>query len=369
MDMTTAPRSKSQQQLHSPVLSPAHSPAKQPLGKPEQERSRGPGGPQPGPRQTETARATSVPGPAPAAAPPEGGRVSPQPPHPVKPSAAEPRPPVGAAPAKSATAVPSGPGAAEQPQEGLTGKLFGLGASLLTQASTLMSVQPEADPQGQPTPSKGTPKIVFSDASKEASPRPPGSGPGPGPAPGAKTEPAARTGPAAGPGALARTGGATSPKHGRAEHQAVSKAAAKPKAVPKERATCPLCQAELNTGGKGPANYNTCTTCKLQVCNLCGFNPTPHLVEVREPGPWGAQGEREPERAAESRVCGCRCRVCVPCPAVLPLRELTGTVGGLAVPTASDWLPSECPEAGPRGSRAQGALTWPPCSQLFWAQP
>ena len=275
MDMTTAPRSKSQQQLHSPGLSPAHSPAKQPLGKPEQERARGPGGPQPGPRQAETARATSVPGPAPAAAPPEVGRVSPQPSLPIKPSTAEPRPPAGESPAKSATAAPSGPGAAEQTQEGLTGKLFGLGASLLTQASTLMSAQPEADSQGQPAPSKGPPKIVFSDASKEAGPRPPGSGPGPRPATGAKTEPGS------GPRAQARTGGTTSPKHGRTEHQAASKAAAKPKTTPKERATCPLCQAELNVGSKGPANYNTCTTCKLQVCNLCGFNPTPHLVEVR----------------------------------------------------------------------------------------
>lgn len=86
----------------------------------------------------------------------------------------------------------------------------------------------------------------------------------------------------------------------------MSKAAAKPKTMPKERATCPLCQAELNMGSKGPANYNTCTTCKLQVCNLCGFNPTPHLVEVRELGPWGAQGEWEPERAAESWFCSCR---------------------------------------------------------------
>nr|XP_030722987.1 protein bassoon isoform X2 [Globicephala melas] len=282
MDMTTAPRSKSQQQLHSPALSPVHSPAKQPLGKPEQERSWGPGGPQPGPHQAETARATSVPGPAQAAAPLEVGRVSPQPPLPIKRSTAEPRPPAGEAPAKSATTAPSGPGAAEPTQEGLTGKLFGLGASLLTQASTLMSVQPEADPQGQAAPSKGPPKIVFSDASKQAGPRPPGSGPGSGPAPGAKTEPGAKTGPGSGPGALARTGGTTSPKHGRAEHQAVAKAAAKPKTMPKERATCPLCQAELNVDSKGPANYNTCTTCKLQVCNLCGFNPTPHLVEKTE---------------------------------------------------------------------------------------
>uniref|UniRef100_G1PSX5 Bassoon presynaptic cytomatrix protein n=1 Tax=Myotis lucifugus TaxID=59463 RepID=G1PSX5_MYOLU len=281
MDMTTAPRSKSQQQLHSPALSPAHAPAKPPLGKPEQERPRGPGGPQPGPRPAETAKATTVPGPAQAAAPPERGKVSPQPPHPVKPSTAEPRPPAGEAPGRSATAVPPGPGAAEQAQEGLTGKLFGLGASLLTQASTLMSVQPEADAQGQPAPSKGPPKIVFSDASKEAGPRPPGSGPGPGPAAGAKAEPAARAGAASGPGAPARTGGTPSPKHGRAEQQAVPKAAAKPKAMPKDRPTCPLCQAELNVGSKGPANYNTCTACKLQVCNLCGFNPT-HLVEKSE---------------------------------------------------------------------------------------
>lgn len=284
MDMTTAPRSKSQQQLHSPALSPAHSPAKQPLGKPEQEKSRGPGGPQPGLRQVETTRATSAPGPAQTASSSEVGRVSPQPPLPTKPSMAEPRPPAGEAPAKSATTVPSGLGAGEQTQEGLTGKLFGLGASLLTQASTLMSVQPEADPQSQPSPSKGPPKIVFSDASKEAGPRPPGSGPGPGTAPGAKTEPGARASPGSGPGALVKTGGTTSPKHGRAEHQAASKAAAKPKTTPKEKATCPLCQAELNVGSKGPANYNTCTTCKLQVCNLCGFNPTPHLVEVRHLG-------------------------------------------------------------------------------------
>uniref|UniRef100_A0A8C6RTA0 Bassoon n=1 Tax=Nannospalax galili TaxID=1026970 RepID=A0A8C6RTA0_NANGA len=282
MDMTTAPRSKSQQQLHSPALSPAHSPAKQPLGKPEQERSRGPGGQQPGPRQAETARATSVPGPTQATAPPELGRVSPQPPFSTKPSTAEPRPPAGEAQGKSATTVPSGLGAGEQTQEGLTGKLFGLGASLLTQASTLMSVQPETETQSQPSPSKGPPKIVFSDASKEAGPRPPVSGPGSGPTPGAKTEPGARTGPGPGSGALAKTGGIASTKHGRAEHQAASKAAAKPKITPKERATCPLCQAELNVGSKGPANYNTCTTCKLQVCNLCGFNPTPDLVEKTE---------------------------------------------------------------------------------------
>lgn len=45
--------------------------------------------------------------------------------------------------------------------------------------------------------------------------------------------------------------------------------------------TCPLCKVELNVGSKELPNYNTCTECKDMVCNLCGFNPMPHLAEVR----------------------------------------------------------------------------------------
>ncbi|XP_030072538.1 protein piccolo [Microcaecilia unicolor] len=45
---------------------------------------------------------------------------------------------------------------------------------------------------------------------------------------------------------------------------------------------CPLCKTELNVGSKDPPNFNTCTECKNSVCNLCGFNPTPHLIEVKE---------------------------------------------------------------------------------------
>eukprot|EP00066_Takifugu_rubripes_P030888 XP_011620154.1 PREDICTED: protein bassoon-like [Takifugu rubripes] len=39
---------------------------------------------------------------------------------------------------------------------------------------------------------------------------------------------------------------------------------------------------KLNIGSSDPPNYNSCTQCKSQVCNLCGFNPTPHLVEKKE---------------------------------------------------------------------------------------
>uniref|UniRef100_A0A5F8HJT4 Bassoon presynaptic cytomatrix protein n=1 Tax=Monodelphis domestica TaxID=13616 RepID=A0A5F8HJT4_MONDO len=250
MDMTTAPRSKSQQQLYSPSLSPAHSPAQ---GKPEPEKI--PGTTQP--------RLQQAPGARPAG-PQETGRISPHP-----------------SPAKGVTPT-SGPGAQEQAQEGLTGKLFGFGASLLTQASTLMSVQPEASPQSQPSPSKGPPKIVFSDASKEAGPKPLGTGPGPGTARGPGPAPGSGPGAGPGPGPGSGVGPGTSPKAGKAEHQTAPKAVPKPKEVPKEKITCPLCQAELNVGSREPPNYNTCTTCKRQVCNLCGFNPTPHLVEKNE---------------------------------------------------------------------------------------
>ncbi|KAF4072006.1 hypothetical protein AMELA_G00269390, partial [Ameiurus melas] len=43
--------------------------------------------------------------------------------------------------------------------------------------------------------------------------------------------------------------------------------------------TCPLCKVDLNVGSEELPNYNTCTECKDMVCNLCGFNPMPHLGE------------------------------------------------------------------------------------------
>jgi protein piccolo len=56
--------------------------------------------------------------------------------------------------------------------------------------------------------------------------------------------------------------------------------AQKPDKTTKPKPACPLCRTELNVGSQDPPNFNTCTECKNQVCNLCGFNPTPHLTEV-----------------------------------------------------------------------------------------
>ncbi|KAM9276720.1 protein bassoon [Morus bassanus] len=248
MDMTTAPRSKSQQQLHSPSPSPSHSPAKHP--------------PPPGVDKSLTAARALPPEPpkphpvTPQREPHGQGQPKPQeaarssPQHQqAKPSSSEQRKTTEDAGAKPAAPAP-GAGAQEQPQEGLTGKLFGFGASLLTQASTLMSVQPEAPPPSQQSPGKVPPKIVFSDASKEAGPK--------------------------APGAQGWSGAAPATKLGKPEQ------GVKPKEVPKARVSCPLCKAEINVGSGEPPNYNTCTTCRQQVCNMCGFNPTPHLVEKNE---------------------------------------------------------------------------------------
>ncbi|XP_042304226.1 protein bassoon-like isoform X2 [Sceloporus undulatus] len=266
MDMTTAPRSKSQQQLHSPSLSPSHSPAKQPPTQPQVAPGleKQPGAMQLGPRPGAGVMQPETPKPSPAsaqreqhsqvqpkpAAPQEAVRSSPQHQQ-AKPSSTDQRKTVGDSPAKTPAPAP-GTGVQEQPQEGLTGKLFGFGASLLTQASTLMSVQPEATPPSQQSPGKVPPKIVFSDASKEAGPKAPG----------------------AAPGMQGKAGTVPAAKQVKAEQ------VTKPKEVPKERVLCPLCKAQLNVGSGEPSNYNTCTSCKQQVCNMCGFNPTPHLVEI-----------------------------------------------------------------------------------------
>lgn len=272
MDMTTAPRSKSQQQLHSPSPSPSHSPAKHlpALGvdkSPPAAHALPPEPPKPHP--TTPQREPHGQGQP---KPQEAARSSPQHQQ-AKPSSSEQRKMTGDAGAKPAAPAP-GAGAQEQPQEGLTGKLFGFGASLLTQASTLMSVQPEAPPPSQPSPGKVPPKIVFSDASKEAGPK--------------------------APGAQGRAGAAPAAKPGKLEQ------GIKPKEVPKARVSCPLCKAEINVGSSEPPNYNTCTTCRQQVCNMCGFNPTPHLVEVRGlvgVGAFRAKGPTLTSPEVEKRWC------------------------------------------------------------------
>lgn len=44
---------------------------------------------------------------------------------------------------------------------------------------------------------------------------------------------------------------------------------------------CPVCKTtDLMATGDDKLSFNTCTQCRLMVCNQCGFNPNPHLTEV-----------------------------------------------------------------------------------------
>lgn len=172
------------------------------------------------------------------------------------------------------------------PQDGLT-KLFGFGASLLNQASTLISVDPLSGPSQQPSPvrnqsAQGS-RVIFSDANSGARAGAPGTG---------KTIPRVVV-PSKGPEAAQQQ---QSPVHhqkgpkqqqSQIHHQtAASQQQPSPLKQPqpdrqKPDVTCPLCKTAFNVGTTEPPNYRSCTQCHTQVCNLCGFNPTPHLLEVR----------------------------------------------------------------------------------------
>lgn len=255
MDMTT-PRSKSQQQIHSP----SHS------AKP---------GIQPDP-STQTAPQIQTPSlPQPQPQPHTQAHPIPVPakkPGPSGPAQQQAKLPPGAVPLPGMAKAPSQPdlsrsSPAHQPQnprqdqtrsagsspsrqppppEQTFGKLFGFGASLLNQASTLISetTQPQQQPS-KPTPKPGAP-----------------SGPGPGAVRASGPQPAQQ-----GPRAQAQQ-----------QQQPPAPDSSRPKVC------CPLCKTDLNIGNKSEQpNYNSCTQCHQQVCNMCGFNPTPHLVEVRLP--------------------------------------------------------------------------------------
>lgn len=179
------------------------------------------------------------------------------------------------------------------PQETVTGKLFGFGASIFSQASTLISTagQPgshsQSGPGGpakqvaspsQPPPSQGPPKSTSQTPPAPAKAVPVKKETK---APGAeKLEPKAEQVPS-----VKRTETEKKPlpvKDSKPLTAELQKAALPPKLekTPKPESACPLCKTKLNIGSKDPPNFNACTECKNQVCNLCGFNPTPHLTEV-----------------------------------------------------------------------------------------
>ncbi|KAM9410251.1 protein bassoon [Pholidichthys leucotaenia] len=252
MDMTT-PRSKSQQQLHSPSPAPTSEPKPDPSTQPAPQTHTPP-------QSKPPAQAHLVPGPTKQAGPAGPGQQQ------VKlPPGAVPLPGMAKAPSQpdlsrsspahqphhprqdQTRSAGSSPSRQPPPPEQTFGKLFGFGASLFNQASTLISetTQPQQQPP-KPAPKPGGPPGPGLGAGKPSGPQP------------------AQLGP-----------------QGSAQQKQQPQQA--PPESSKPKACCPLCKTTLNIGNTAePPNYNTCTQCHSQVCNMCGFNPTPHLIENKE---------------------------------------------------------------------------------------
>lgn len=137
--------------------------------------------------------------------------------------------------------------------ESVTGKMLGFGSSIFSSASTLITSAVQDEPKTTPP----TPRKMSTPAQAPA-----------------KTTPLIS--PAMKSEAAPQAKAASLPKV-REEKGPLQP----PKVAAKDRLSfCPLCKVELNVGTKDPPNYSSCTECKITVCNLCGFNPTPHAGAV-----------------------------------------------------------------------------------------
>ncbi|XP_062929166.1 protein piccolo [Mobula hypostoma] len=167
------------------------------------------------------------------------------------------------------------------PQESVTGRLFGFGASLFSQASTLISAAPPPQDQHKPGPKQQpAPPTPAASSTPQRSLKPDTGKREIKPQAAEKSEQKAagtaqgakEAGPAKKDAAVKQT----------VEVPAKGLKAMEPKMGTPSESTCPLCKTVLNVGSSTAPNYNTCTECKAIVCNLCGFNPMPHLTEVEE---------------------------------------------------------------------------------------
>lgn len=156
--------------------------------------------------------------------------------------------------------TPKPPVATSQASEGVSGKMFGFGSSILSSATNLISGEeskspPESlpnspidsgakSPPGSPLDSESTPDTPPVYSKEPTSPKP-------------------------------------GPTDGKTLAGKPTSEAAKTE-EPQTTSNCPLCKVELNVGSGDEPNYSTCTGCQKSVCNLCGFNPMPHLSEVSD---------------------------------------------------------------------------------------
>lgn len=140
-------------------------------------------------------------------------------------------------------------------------QMFSFGSSILSSATSLVTGEDAKEASSPP----GSPPDSPADSGPGSPPDSPFSAPGSPP----DSDSAPETPPAK----------AKKPPRTVSVDENVSAAKAAPASTTKEN--CPLCNVGLNVGSADTPNYSLCTECKKTVCNLCGFNPTPHLGEVR----------------------------------------------------------------------------------------
>lgn len=174
---------------------------------------------------------------------------------------------------------PKTPRAASKTTEAVTGKMFGFGSSLFSSASTLITsaVQESRTP---PTSRKMSAPAQVSDkmATSVQSPKV-----GPNVSPQMtltkETKPVEK-----------RQDSSQQVKSSPSDQDStVDRTSTKPVKTDESHAapqvgksTCPLCKGDLNIGSGDPPNYNSCTECKSDVCNKCGFSPMPSAKEVMQ---------------------------------------------------------------------------------------
>uniref|UniRef100_A0A673GY27 Piccolo presynaptic cytomatrix protein b n=1 Tax=Sinocyclocheilus rhinocerous TaxID=307959 RepID=A0A673GY27_9TELE len=147
----------------------------------------------------------------------------------------------------------------------VSGKVLGFGSSFLSSASNLISSAVQDEPsKTPPTSRKGS---TVSQTSNKTTPTPPTS----------RKESVAPQ-----DTKLNLTAAKSNPTLSPTQEQkkppdAQSSKPLQAQVKEEHPRTCPLCKETLK---KDPQNYSSCTSCKSIVCNLCGFNPTPHQTEV-----------------------------------------------------------------------------------------
>ncbi|XP_042577800.1 protein piccolo-like isoform X7 [Cyprinus carpio] len=160
--------------------------------------------------------------------------------------------------------------ASSQSAESVSGKMFGFGSSILSSATNLISGEESKSPPESP-PGSPPDSLIGSEADS-----PPGSLPDSGSESPPETPPAYSKDTAS-PKPTAAEGKASAdmppPKSTEVEESST------PVSGSEAQSCCPLCKVKLNMGSGESPNYSICTECQKSVCNLCGFNPTPHLSE------------------------------------------------------------------------------------------